>query len=175
MAERVTPPSIGLGLSISHAQEQFSKAFVLAVAALAGCSAAEPHPDVDSIDWTLSCRLPPRRPKLDLQVKSATSDAGSADAIHYALKRKNYDDLILTDLLTPRLLVVVIVPPQPETWLSVSPRQLVLRRCAYWVSLAGLPSTQNETSVTIHVPRANLLDVTAVTKLMLAINEGGVP
>jgi hypothetical protein len=158
---------------MSHAQEQFSKAFVLAVAALAGCSAAAPDPDVDDIDWTLSCRLRPRRPKLDLQVKSWTRDTGTAEAIHYPLQRKSYDGLILTNLLIPRFLV--LVPPQPEAWLSVSPERLVLRRCGYWSSLAGQPESENESSVTVHVPRANLFDVAAVTALMRAINEGGVP
>jgi hypothetical protein len=57
--------------------------FILTVAALGGCSAAEPEPDVDDIDWTLSCRLPPRRPKLDLQVKSWTQNAGTPEALHY--------------------------------------------------------------------------------------------
>ena len=166
--------ALGLGLSMSHAQEQFSKAIVLAVAALAGCSAAEPDPDVDDIDWTLSCRLRPRRPKLDLQVKSWIRDTGTPDAIHYPLKRKNYDGLILTNLLIPRFLVLVLVPPQPEAWLSVSAEQLVLRRCAFWCSLAGLPESENESSVTVHVPRANLFDVAALTGLMQAINEGGV-
>jgi hypothetical protein len=169
-----TPQTLGLGLSISHAQEQFSKAFVLAVAALAGCSAAEPEPDVDSIDWTLSCRLAPRRPKLDLQVKSTINDVGSPESIYFPLRRKNYDDLILTKLLTRRLLILVVVPRQPETWLSVSPEQLVLRRCAYWCSLAGLPESENESSVTVRVPRANLFDVAALMGLMQAINEGGV-
>lgn len=144
------------------------------MAALAGCSAAEPRPDVDSIDWTLSCRLAPRRPKLDLQVKSTGNDAGTPDAIHYALKRKTYDDLIVTTLLTPRVLLLVIVPPAPEAWLAVSPEQLVLRHCALWVSLAGLPDSENESSVTVHVPRANLFDVAAPTGLLQAINEGGV-
>jgi hypothetical protein len=170
----VTPDSLGLGLSISHAQEQFSKAFVLAVAALAGCSAAEPDPDVDDIDWTLSCRLAPRRPKLDLQVKSWTHDTGTPEAVHYPLKRNSYDGLIRANLLVPRLLVLVLVPPTPEAWLSVSPEQLVLRRCAYWCSLAGRPPTENETSVTVQVPRANLFDVAALTRRMRAINEGGV-
>jgi hypothetical protein len=170
----IAPQSLGLGLSISHAQEQFSKAFVLAVAALAGCSAAEPEPDVDDIDWTLSCRLAPRRPKLDLQVKSCTQDGGTPEALRYPLKRKSYDGLILTNLLIPRFLALVVVPLAPEAWLSVSPEQLVLRRSAYWCSLAGLPESENESSVTVHVPRANLFDVTALTGLMQAINEGGV-
>jgi hypothetical protein len=56
----------------------------------------------------------------------------------------------------------------------VSPEQLVLRRCAYWCSLAGLPESENETSVTVRVPRANLFNVAVLTGLMQEINEGGV-
>jgi hypothetical protein len=174
MSDANSPQPLGLGLSLSHAQEQFSKAFILAVASLAGCSAAVPVPDVDNIDWTLSCRLAPRRPKLDLQVKSTINDSGTTDAISYPLKRTSYDGLILSNLLTPRLLVLVVVPPAPDTWLSMSREQLVLRRCAYWVSLAGLPASTNETSVTVRVPRANLFGVEALTGLMRTINEGGV-
>jgi hypothetical protein len=64
MSDIGTKWHIGLGLSVSAAQEQFSKAFILAMASLAGCSVAEPKPDDDSIDWTESCRLVPRRPSL---------------------------------------------------------------------------------------------------------------
>jgi hypothetical protein len=65
----------GLGLSLAAAQEQFSKACVLATVSLAGCLVAEPKPDDDSIDWTWSCRLVPRRPKLDLQVSGNRATA----------------------------------------------------------------------------------------------------
>lgn len=164
-----------LGLTLTAAQEQFSKAFVMAVASRAGCAAAEPRPDDDSIDWTLSCRLTPRRPKLDLQVKSVSKPSDAEASIRYPLKRKNYDELVPTELLAPRLLVLVVVPAQPSEWLSMSSDSLVLRHCAYWVSLRGLPPTDNEWSVTVEVPRANLFDVAALTRLMQAINEGGVP
>lgn len=164
-----------LGMPLTAAQEQFSKAFVTAVASLAGCAAAEPWPDHDSIDWTLSCRLPPRRPKLDLQVKSTSTPSAEEGHIRYALKRKNYDELIPTDLLAPRLLVLVVVPSQPAAWLSMSSDSLVLRHCAYWASLRGLPPTENDRSVTVEVPRANLFDAEALTRLMQVINEGGVP
>jgi hypothetical protein len=51
----------------------------------------------------------------------------------------------------------------------------VLRRSAYWLSLAGAPPTENESSVTVQVPRANLLTVESLVRLMHTINEGGVP
>ena len=174
MAEVEGPHHLGLGLSLTLAQEQFSKAFILALAALAGCVAAAPVPDVDSIDWTLSCRLP-RRPKLDLQVKSTRAGPLAAARLPYALKRKNYDGLSLPDLLAPRLLVLVIVPEDPAQWLSCSAEQLVLRHCAYWLSLAGAPPTDNERTVTNQVPRANLFTVESLSWLMHTIDEGGVP
>ncbi len=174
MSDATGPHYLGLGLPLTLAQEQFSKAFILATAALAGCGAAAPEPDVDSIDWTLSCRLP-RRPKLDLQVKSTRTALPSGDHVPYPLKRKNYDDLSLPELLAPRLLVLVLVPEDPAHWLQGSPEQLVLRHAAYWLSLAGAPATDNERSVTVQVPRANLFTVEGLSGLMHRINEGGVP
>jgi Domain of unknown function (DUF4365) len=93
----------------------------------------------------------------------------SSDPIRYSLKRKNYDHLILTDVLAPRILVVVIVPQEIEEWIALSEEQLVLRRCGYWVSLAGQPQSDNETSVTVSVPRASVLTTDALQGLMHAL------
>ncbi len=175
MPDNGVAPTLPLGLTLTAAQEQFSKAFIMAVASLAGCAAAEPRPDEDSVDWTLSCRLAPRRPKLDLQVKSVSRPAVAETSIRYPLKRKNYDELVPTELLAPRLLVLVVVPPEPSDWISMSSDALVLHHCAYWTSLRGHPATGNDRSVTVDVPRANLFDVGALTRLMQMINEGGVP
>ena len=174
MPSRVVPSPLPLGLAVTAAQEQFSKAFIMAVASVAGCAAAEPRPDDDSVDWTLSCRLP-CRPKLDLQVKSMSRPAGDGTSIRYPLERKNYDDLIPTNLLTPRLLVLVLVPSKSASWLSLTLEALVLRHCAFWTSLRGLPASSNERSVTVEVPRANLFDVQALMGIMHRISEGGVP
>jgi len=42
----------------------------------------------------------------------------------------------------------------------------VLRRCAYWVSLAEQPETDNRTSVTISLPVEQRFDVAALCDLM---------
>jgi hypothetical protein len=159
-------------MSRTAQQEYFGDAFLLAVAAVAGCAVSLRRPDDDSIDWTLSCKLS-RRPKIDVQMKTWTGDDGSNDPIRYPLKRKNYDDLILADVLAPRILVLVMIPQDIGEWMVLSVEQLVLRRCGYWVSLAGQPQSENETSVTVPVPRANVLTVNALQGLMQQINEGG--
>jgi hypothetical protein len=155
---------------LTHRQEQFSNAFVQAVAAVAGCAAAKPSVDNDTIDWTLSNRLA-RRPKLDIQLKCTANDAGTADAIRFSLPIKNYRDLIITDLSNPRILVLVVVPGQIDDWIEQGPERLLLRRCAHWASLLGLDESDNETTVTVDVPRANLFTVDALNRMMQQINN----
>jgi len=151
-------------------QEQFSDAFLLAIAAAAGCASSRPVPDNDSIDWTLSCRLP-RRPKLDIQLKS-TIYPGGDDEIRYRLKAKNYDDLILSDLIAPRILVLVTVPRNVEDWLCLKPDAVLLRYCAYWKSLAGGLRTSNNKSFTVPISRKNVLTPEALRDMMVRINNG---
>ena len=161
-----------LGMARTSQQECFGDAFLLAIAGAAGCAVSLRRPDDDSIDWTLSCRLS-RRPKIDIQMKTWTGYDGESDPIRYPLKRKNYDDLIIKDVLAPRILIIVTIPQDIGEWIALSSEQLVLRRCGYWLSLAGLPQTSNETTVTVFVPRTNLLTVAALTEMMGRINGGG--
>lgn len=37
-----------------------------------------------------------------------------------------------------------------------------MRRCAYWMSLAGQGPVDNETSVRVHVPTSQVFDVAAL-------------
>lgn len=155
-------------------QEGFGDAYLLAIAGVAGCATSLRRPDDDSIDWTLSCRLA-KRPKLDIQMKTTTTIDSDRDTIMYPLKVKNYNDLIITDILVARILVLVLLPTNIEEWLALSPTELILRRCAYWTSLRGLPTSDNEYTVTVPIPRSNMFTVEALWEMMVQINEGGAP
>lgn len=165
---------LDLGMARTAQQELFGDTFLLSVAGVAGCAASSRRPDDDDIDWTLSCKLH-RRPKLDVQMKTWIGDDGAGAMIRYPLKRRNYDGLRLTELVAPRLLVLVTLPRNIDEWLLLAPDQLVLRRCGFWLSLAGWPPTENEATITVEVPRANLLTVGALKSIMSRINEGGSP
>jgi hypothetical protein len=167
-------PTTPLGSPLISHQDCFGDAFILAVASVAGCAISSRRPDNDSIDWTLSCRLD-RRPKLDVQMKTTTTDEGRGSAISYSLKRKNYDDLIPVEVICPRVLIVVTLPRDLSRWLSMSATELVLCHCAYWVSLRGLPPSDNKNTVTVDVPRANLFTPDSLVTMMRTINSGGVP
>ena len=158
-------------MDLNTQKEQFSNAFVYAVTSGAGCTVAKPAVDHDSIDWTISNRLS-RRPKLDVQLKCTEMGDVADCKLAFALKKKNYDDLRIADLIAPRILVVVVIPAKPDEWIESRHGELVWRRCAYWMSLAGFGDSANDTSVTIHIPTAQVFTVQSLSELMEKVNQG---
>jgi len=156
-------------MDLGQRKEQFSHAYVRAVASVAGFSVAIPEVDDDSVDLILSGRSASGiscRPRIELQLKCTSEDVIRGDQVIYPLRRKNYDELRITDLLVPRLLVVVHVPDSETEWLRHSEDELAMRRCGYWASLWGEPDTTNSTKVTVYLPRANVFDVAGLSGLM---------
>ena len=114
------------------------------------------------------------RPAIDLQLKATTNLAGSQDGRYpFPLKRRNYD-LLRDETQTPRLLVVLDLPKNEDQWLTVSTEELVLRRCAYWLSLRGYPETDNASSVTVYIRKEDVLDIDSLRVLMERSRKGGI-
>lgn len=163
-----------LMMHIDQQKEQFSKAFVHAIATVAGYAIYKPEVDDDSVDLGIAARggiSTLRRPRLEMQIKCTQNDEGPDEYLSFDLKRKNYNDLRV-ETIVPRLLVVVLVPPEVREWLRISAREMCLHQGAYWVSLAGQPETTNKTSVTIHLPRSQQLTPEGLQQLMARINNG---
>jgi hypothetical protein len=152
-------------LSDADIEEALSVAYVQAVAAGAGYTVAKSDFDRSGVDATVEAGEA-MCPKLDLQLK-ATINLGEpkGGAYRYPCPLKNYNHLRVPTQ-TPRLLVVLNLPSERAEWLEVGADELVMRRCAYWVSLQGAPETENEASVTVSLPIQNRLDVEALKKLM---------
>jgi hypothetical protein len=158
-------------------KEQFSYAHIYAIASAAGYSfQLAPRPlDYDGIDAIIARRDETnliRYPRLELQVKSTSAGIISTDSIRFPLPIKNYDELRGEHLQTPRILVVVILPADLQDWTRQSEQELCLRHTAYWISLQGYPSSQNQTTLTISIPRQNILNVDALQGIMRRIAAG---
>lgn len=152
-------------LSPEDRKEALSLVYVGAVAAGAGYTATKPDIDRDSVDLLIRAGGH-MRPGLDLQLKATTVlDAPKDGTFGFRLSVKNYDDLRL-ETQTPRLLVVVDLPGNEEKWMTVAPKKLILRRCAYWASLRGMEETPNERNITVRIPEPNLFTVEALRDLM---------
>ena len=159
-------------------KEQFSNAYLQAVAATAGYNICKPDVDDDSVDWGIGVRGGGgtiRSPKVDLQLKCTSGDILKGDHLAFALKVKNYDELRCDDYQVPRILVVVLVPDSVNDWLLQTEDSLAMRRCGYWVSLRGRGETTNTETVTIHLPKADVFSVDSLQGMLNRIGNGGLP
>jgi len=159
-------------------KEQFSRAYVQAVAACAGFSWSVPSVDDDSEDMILGRTGGTgtiRSPKLSLQLKCTSALTPTEDPFPFDIKIKNYDDLRDETVPIPRILVVVIVPDDVGDWLAHSEAEMVLRRCGYWVSLRALPTTPNTANITVEIPRTQTLTVQSLKEMMERIGSGALP
>jgi hypothetical protein len=154
-------------------EEALSRAYVAAVAAAAGYVTAVMDFDRDGVDLEIRA-AGPMRPALDLQLK-ATMNLGEpiTGKFRFPLKRRNYD-LLREQTMIPRILVVLGLPRDHSDWLSVGPEELIMRRCARWVSLFGFPESENKESVTIPLPEENRFDVEALGALMNKARAGSI-
>ena len=156
-------------MDINNRKEQFSIAYVRAVASVAGFTVYQPEVDNDSVDLGLAAKGimgTVRSPKLDMQIKCTSREILGVDSLTFPLPIKNYNDLRHDDLLVPRILVVVLVPDGVDDWLAHSEEQLIFRHCAYWMSLRGMEETDNVANVTVYLPRNNQFNVVAVRDIM---------
>jgi hypothetical protein len=149
-------------MDLNTRKDHFSRAVVRAIAAAAGVRATVPEQDENSEDITFVAPdgLKGPGPKLDAQLKSTQNVTPQNGSFPYDLKVKNYNDLRYRSdqLFVPRILIVVHVPSDPDDWYKCDSEQIVMRRCAYWVDLAGAPPTQNQATVRIEVPVDQILD-----------------
>ena len=146
-------------------KEALSRAFAHAIAAGAGYATAVYDLDRDGIDLRIQSGGA-MRPALELQLKATAGLGEPVDGcFRFLLPRRNYD-LLRIETQTPRLLVVLDLPKDSMQWITVTTDKLVLRRGAYWLNLAGYAETNNQKSVTVRIPQANLFDVDSLHLLM---------
>lgn len=89
--------------------------------------------------------------QLKATVKPPTSRDGKLGYFFEGIDQ--YNRLRADTVVPSHLLVVLFLPSDAEAWLRHTARQLVLKRCAYWVSLRGAPESANETGQTVYLPR----------------------
>jgi hypothetical protein len=154
-------------------QEFFSRAYALAVISASGFNYSKPEIDL-GIDFTVSgtsFSVPSPFPSIHVQIKSTVLDRVRGGHFKYLLDRKSYDRL-RGPMTAPFLLVVVAVPRGADRWLTVTESEMTLRRCGYWVSLAGSPAI-DEQSVTLNMPRSQQFTVESLQTMMHALEQGG--
>ncbi len=152
-------------------REELHKAYVAAVAARAGCKLGHWSQDSGCLDVSIGTHLnlggKVAAPKLDLQLRSsskATHDQG--EFIAWSLARQHHD-ILRRPNHTPHLLVTLMLPPNEDEWLTQTPEQLIMRRCAHWVHLLGQPEIPTgRDSTTVHIPKSQVFSPDAILWLL---------
>jgi hypothetical protein len=164
-------------------EAELSYAFLHAVASQsqATCTVAPRLSDNRGIDAQLTSWGPfveGAKTEVDLKVQLKATIAEPTDlGTHYSYSLKKvsqYDDLRAMAYSVPRILVVLFLPRDRQTWLSVTDQSLALRRSAYWVSLAGAAEVTTG-STTVHIPKKNLLTPEALRGLFSDLSVGNFP
>jgi hypothetical protein len=163
-------------LSEQNIEAEMSYAYLHAIATRAGfaCEYAGRHLDGAGVDATVyeDGRLLAPDSQLQaftLHVQLKATRVPPVEQVRrfsFSLPIGQYNRLRSARLATPRILVVLYLPTDPQQWLRHSEDSLVAQRCAYWVSLLGAPDSPNETTQTVYVPRQQMLSPSGLTDLM---------
>lgn len=172
-------------LSENNIESELSYAYLHAIAAKAGvgCEVAGRHDDNTGVDAKLTGWGPfpggGYRTEIDIkvQLKATVQIPNEINGkLSYFLKGvQQYDDLRSDAVSTPRILVVLFLPPVAEEWLSLTDDGLLLRKCAYWVSLRGAAHTTNKSGQTIYLPKTQIFGQDELVKLMTCLSKNIIP
>ncbi|MDY7229403.1 DUF4365 domain-containing protein [Hyalangium rubrum] len=157
-------------------KEEISKAYVHAVAARCGFAVGQWSQDQGCVDVSIGASGALgggtlEDPRIDLQLK-CTSDAGHVreDHIAWQLSRSHYDKLRARSSV-PKLLVVLVLPEREAEWMRHSVEALIIKRCAYWLSMSGMPAVSSESRV-VQLPRTNLFSPEQLNAMMERVSRG---
>lgn len=154
-----------------HRKEDLGQAYVSAVIAKAGYNISHDRHD-DYHDGTIkevACfngHFFPTGFGINYQLKSTCDVIFQGEHILYDLESKNYNELVRETTMFPSILILFVLPKDEHEWLTVSCDELVIRKCAWWYSLVGLPPTDNTASKRICVPQNQILTPDSLIKLM---------
>jgi hypothetical protein len=142
----------------SWQKEQFSLAFLLAVATSKGYTIAHWNVDKDGVDATIRSSAV----MVDFQLKCTQSPRESRGAWVYDLDIPTFNKLRNRERSAPGYLALVVVPPDLEDWLSHEPERLLILCHGYWAKIQDMPAASGGTKTAIRIPKTQRLDGAAL-------------
>ena len=160
-------------MDLNTRKERFSLAYINAVATYADCDVLEPRVDRGSVDGIL--KRSTMAEIVGFQAKATSRDIVGSDGeqLHFPLPICDHDNL--RKATHPLILIVVLLPDDEAQWLAQTHEELGLRYCGYWLSLSGWEEVPNTSSVTVHIPIANVFTSCQLTNLMDKAAGGELP
>lgn len=162
-------------------QEELSKAYIQAVASYAGYTVEHINRDNDGVDSVIKSNGKPAEDSIltsvsvEVQLKSCCSEEhvfeNEDGNIVYDLKARNYNFLVDSNRQLDIILILLYLPSDKQDWISHSIDELIVRKCAYWVSLKGLDKTNNNGTKRITIPKDNVFSPDALHQIMVKVSK----
>ncbi|MDV8008636.1 DUF4365 domain-containing protein [Rhodococcus sp. IEGM 1318] len=165
-------------IAVTASMEKLQDAYLGAIAAAAGCEMAKPDPD-PGLDWTIGLKSKAhtkiRTPKIDVALKS-TYQTGPNDSGEFSFTLENPHFEILAEplLLAPRLLIVMLLPREVDSWVWSRTNWMVMRHSMYWVNLKGR-SVSGRHKTNVRVPYSQRFDAMELCRILYSVGSGGQP
>lgn len=165
----------------AHIKEELSVSYTKAISASAGMTCEIRNRDygmdgsINDITYSPSKKMYRESGfAIDFQLKSTVTAEIIDEKVVYDLEIKNYRDLIESSVGRQRILILYVLPEKREEWVTVSKDSTILKKCAYWCSLRGLPDVDNSSRIRIKIPVNQLLTSEELVRIMDLVKEGGV-
>jgi len=157
-------------LTDNDRKEHLSLAYIRTIAAKVGYATGQYDIDRNSVDLLVSAAGDSMNPTVGMQMKATSSAEWKDGSLPFVLKRKNYDDL-RSNSVFPKILVVFTLPSEEDDWLNWTEDRILVRRCAWWLSLKGYPPIESD-SKTVYVPETQPLGPQQLTDIMERARRG---
>lgn len=112
---------------------------------------------------------------IDIQLKATTDTPSNRnEKLSYFIRDiKHYDKLRKESITIPRILVVLFLPGDDNEWLQQTEEHLIIKKCAWWVSLKGAKESDNTSGQTVYLPVNQIFNVDGLRNIMtkLSIQE----
>jgi len=160
-------------LPLTSRMELFHRACLDAVAAAAGVTSTPTASgtDHDKTDTFLTVLETNRSLLLQAQLK-ATGDLEDRDGfVHFDLDIETYNKLRDAHTSsTPRLLVVMDLPGEPDGWTICDHDCLRMHRRVFWTHLYDAPKVANTTKKRLSIPHDRLLTASSLVPAMKTVH-----
>lgn len=164
---------------------ELSQAYVHAVASRVGCRIQWSNRPLDSLGVDVHLRFEGDFPDLpdalngvalDIQVKSTSQeielDSAGRGIVFDGLTKSVYERFSHPRPPIPCFLVLFVLPDNPDDWLRLSEDELVLKKCAYWVSLKdGTPCLRD--TKRIFFPQDQLFNMEQLKNIITTLATEG--
>ncbi|GIG58524.1 hypothetical protein Lfu02_28960 [Longispora fulva] len=159
------------GLNPQMRQGYYGEAFVRVLAAASGLVVARMEVDVTGEDFIIGYpgrRNAVRYPKIEVQVKSWSVPKGNDNAWRFRMRAEHFNELAGTEFYVPRFLFLIVVPPDEDSYARADRDALRLHHAGYWASFRNQIPVTDAGSVTVDVPKDNLLTAHSIHHLFPA-------